>query len=239
MRQLLLSCLILALFLAASSAPARAEDAYTMKPGKPRPSAGLPQGLVNVLSPQGFRVYGKLNGQQTLICEVFWVRDIAVQHGATASATLFYNNLKPGTLLGVVHFLIIERYVRDYRSQIFRPGFYTMRYSPMPEGPNGSQLDFALLSPVSADRNLEQIPTFDDMVRRGRISSRTKRPSMMSLSEIDTDRTFPSLITDEEGTSVLQVKLRIRSGKSAAHDSSRDLPLALTVITAIPEDLGD
>jgi hypothetical protein len=184
-------------------------------------------------------VYANINGQDTLICEVFWVRSISVRNGAATSTGLFYNRFKPGTLLGLIHFLIIQRYVRDYRSQIFRPGYYSMRYSPMPEGPNGSELDFALLSPVSTDRNPDQVPTLEEMVKRGRLSSHTKRPSMMSLSEIDNDQPFPGLITDEEGTSVLQVKLLIRSPKPAGRDSSRELPVALTVITAIPEDLGD
>jgi hypothetical protein len=238
-RQAPLLALIVGLFLAIGSARAWGEDAYSMKTAKPQASARFPQSLVNALSPQGFRVYGKINGLETLICEIFWVRSVTGPDAARASTSVSYGDLKPGTLLGVVHFLIIERYVRDYRSQIFRPGYYTMRYSAMPEGTNGSELDFVLLSPVTADRNPDQVPALDEMVRRGRSSSRTKRPSMMSLGEIDHDQTFPSLFTDEEGTCTMQVKIRISPRKSGKADPSRDLPLALTVITAIPEDLGD
>jgi hypothetical protein len=238
-RLALLLALIVTLSLAIGSARAWGEDAYSMRTATPHASAQFPQSLVNALRPEGFRVYGKINGVETLICEIFWVRSVSGPDEARASTSVSYSDLKPGTLLGVIHFLIIERYVRDYRSQIFRPGYYTMRYSAMPEGENGSALDFALLSPVTADRNPDPVPALDEMVRRGRSSSRTKRPSMMSLAEIDNDQTFPSLFTDEEGTCTLQVKIRISPRKAGKGDPSRELPLALTVITAIPEDLGD
>jgi hypothetical protein len=48
---------------------------------------------------------------------------------------------------------------------------------------------------------------------------------------------LPSLITDDEGTSVLQVRLRRTARITKKQDAFIDM--ALTVITAIPEDLGD
>ncbi len=199
----------------------------------------LPESLANALNPQGSRIYGNVDGAETLICEVFWAREIAAQDEAPASTSLFYGNIKPGGLIGVIHFLIMERYVRDYRSQMLKPGYYTMRYAAMPEGTNGSKLDFALLSPVTADRNPAPVPSLDELMRQGRLSSHTKRPSMMSLVEVDTDHSFPSLITDEEGTSMLQVKLGVKSSQFRKSGQPRELALALIVITAIPEDLGD
>ncbi|MFZ0771589.1 MAG: hypothetical protein WCA49_15520 [Candidatus Sulfotelmatobacter sp.] len=231
--------LMLSLLLAISWARAWGGEAYSLKPTQPRGSAHFPQSLVNALSPQGFRVYGKINGLETLICEIFWARDIAAQEATPASTNLFYGSLKPGTLVGVIHFLIIERYVRDYRSQILRPGYYTMRYAAMPEGANGSELDFVLLSAVTADQKPEQVPARDELVRRARLASRTRRPLMMSLAEIDKDQPFPSLTTDEEGTSVLQIKLHVKPAKSTRPGPPREFPLALTVVTSIPEDLGD
>jgi hypothetical protein len=44
------------------------------------------------------------------------------------------------------------------------------------------------------------------------------------------------LTTDDEGTSTLQVKLRLNPHQRV---TPQELSLALTVITAIPEDLGD
>jgi hypothetical protein len=231
--------LILSLLLAIGSAQALDGESYSMKTFSPRASTHLPQSLVHTLGSHGFRVYGDINGVKTLICEVFWARDVATHDAGPAPTTLFYNSLKPGTLVGVIHFLIIERYVRDYRSQIIRPGFYTMRYAAMPEGANGSELDFVLLSAVSTDRNPVQVPALDELLRRARHASGTSRPLMMSLAEIDKDQPFPSLTTDEEGTSVLQVKLPVKPTKSANPASPHEFPLALTVVTAIPEDLGD
>jgi hypothetical protein len=237
--QFLPGALGMILLLAIVSSPLWAEDPYWMKPVKPHPSANLPAGMISGLSPQGFRVYGKIEGVDTLICEVFLAANIPLDGRSSASPKVFYPGLKPGTLVGVIHFLIIERYVRDYRSQMIRPGYYTLRYAAMPEGANGTALDFVLLSPLNTDRNPDREPALDELVRRARLASRTKRPLMMSLAEIDTDQTFPSLITDEEGTSVLQVKLQARSGKSIRPAPGDEFPLALTVITSIPEDLGD
>jgi len=231
--------LILSLLLAIVSGLAWGDDAYSLKPTSPRASAHFPQSLVNALSPQGFRVYGNISGVETLICEIFWARNISAQEAAPASTNLLYGTLKPGTLIGVIHFLIIERYIRDYRSQMLKPGYYTMRYAAMPEGANASDLDFVLLSATSADPNPAQVPALDELVRRARLASRNRRPLMMSLAEIDKDQPFPSLTTDEEGTSVLQIKLPVKPAKSTRPGPPREFPLALTVVTSIPEDLGD
>lgn len=237
-RQRLLYGLILILFLAVGSAQAWGDETYSMEPIRPGASAHFSQSLVDTLRPQGFRVSGDSDGVKTAICEIFFARAIATQDGALGSGVL-YGRVKPGTLVGVIHFLIVERYVRDYRSQTLRPGYYTMRYAAMPEGANGSDLDFVLLSPLSSDRNPAQVLPLNELVRRGRLASRTKRPAMMSLVEVDPDQNFPSLITDDEGTSVLQLKLRVKSAKARKGDPLPELPLALVVVTFIPEDLGD
>lgn len=228
---------LLTLLLALGSTGAWGEEPYWMKPAKPQTSAHLPSRLVSMLSTRGFRVYGKIDGVDTLLCEVFFASSIAV--GNEPPEIRSYRRIEPGTLVGVIHFLIIERYVRDYRTQLIRPGYYTLRYAAMPEGANGRDLDFVLLSPLSVERNPEHVPALDELVRRARLASKTKRPLMMSLPEIDTDQPFPSIITDEEGTSVLQVELQVRDPKSGKTNPPSEFPFALTVVTAIPEDLGD
>ncbi len=217
-------------------ATAWAEDLYFMAPVRPMASAQFPQSLVVALRPKGFRVSTRSDNEQTVICEIFWARTIAAAGSPRESRKTLYAGLKPGELVGVIHFLIVERYVRDYRSQMLRPGYYTMRYAAMPEGANGSELDFLLLSPVSVDRNPAQTVPLEELVRHGRLASGTRRPAMMSLAEVDTDQTFPSLTTDDEGTCVLQIKLNAKSKKNG---HAQELPLALVVVTAIPVDLGD
>jgi hypothetical protein len=182
-------------------------------------------------------VFTHSDNAKTVICEIFWARTAAAGEAPRESSKALYGRLKPGALVGVIHFLVTERYVRDYRSQIFKPGYYTMRYSATPEGiKEDGPVDFVLLSPVSTDRNPAHTVPLDELARRARLASRGRRPAMMSLVEVDTDESFPSLTTDDEGTCVLQVKLSMKSTKSVP---AHELPLALVVVTAIPEDLGD
>jgi len=239
-RQRLSFAFILVLLLMAGPALAWGDQTYSMEAIKLKVSARLPQSMVDALSPAGVRVIGDSDGAKTAICEIFWAaRGIAVQESTPGATKLLYGNVKPGTFVGVIHFLITKRYVRDYRTQMLKPGYYTMRYIGMPEAVEAGGFDFVMLSPLSADRTPSQIPPLDELVRRGRLASRTRRPLAMSLVEVDTDQKFPSLITDDEGTCVLQVRLHLKSAKSKKSDTPQEVSLALIVVTSIPEDLGD
>lgn len=236
-RPLRLLGLFLSLVFTICPASAWGEELYSMEAVTPRASAHFPQSLVDALRPQGFRVFTRSDNAKAVICEIFWARRTAAGEVPSESSKALYGRLKPGSLVGVIHFLVAERYVRDYRSQVFKAGYYTMRYAVKPEGANeNGPVDFVLLSPVSADRNPAQTVALDELVRRARLASGSRRPATMSLVETDTDQSFPSLTTDDEGTCVLQVKLRMKSTKSLP---GQELPLALVVVTAIPEDLGD
>lgn len=234
----LLPRLLLSLLFTVCPAFAWGEGLYSMEAvTTPRASPDFPRSLVGAVRPQGFRVFARSDNAKTVICEIFWARTTTAGEAPQESSKALYGRLKPGALVGVIHFLVTERYVREYRSQIFKPGYYTMRYAVTPEGvKEDGPVDFVLLSPVSADRNPAQTVALDELARRARLASRSRRPAMMSLVEIDTDESFPSLTTDDEGTCVLQVKLRMKSTKSVP---GQELPLALVVVTAIPEDLGD
>jgi hypothetical protein len=124
---------------------------------------------------------------------------------------------------------------------MLRPGYYTMRYAVMPKSGNWREKrkeprDFVLLTPVRADRNPTTVLPVQELIHRSRLASPIHHPVAMSLVAVDPDESLPSLITDDEGTSVLQVNLR---DASATGKASRPLPVALVVITSIPEDLGD
>jgi len=236
-RPLRLFGLLLSLIFAICPPSAWGEEQYFMEPVRPRASADFPRSLEQMLGPQGFRVSTLSDNTKTVVCEIFWARTIQGRDVPRESSKALYPSLKPGALVGVIHFLITERYVREFRSQIFKPGYYTMRYAEAPEGATeNAPADFVLLSPASADRNPAQTVPLKELVRRGRLASHTKRPAMMSLVAIDTDLSFPSLTTDDEGTCTLQVTLPMRSKKSGP---KQELPLALIVVTAIPVDLGD
>ncbi len=204
---------------------------------KPQVSAHLPYALVSRLQSNGYSVSGEYPGGKGPICEVFWAKQVSTEQGPLPAGGVLYGKLKQGSLIGVIHFLVIQRYVRDYRSQMLKPGYYTMRYAVMPKGSDEKEpRDFVLLTPVSADRRPGRTLPLPQLVHLSRLASPTKRPVALSLVDIDPDQSLPSLITDEEGTSVLQVNLQAPAARARAF---QDIPIALVVITSIPEDLGD
>lgn len=212
------------------------DDRYALTRTKTA-AAHLPPGLTRLLQPLGYRVSGEAYGVKGPICEVFWAKTVRTEDSSPAPTGILYAQLKQGSLIGVIHYLVIQRYVRDYRSQMLRPGYYTMRYAVMPKAADEKEsVDFVLLTPVSADRSPAITLPLPRLVHLSRMASPIKQPVALSLVTTDPDEKLPSLITDEEGTSVLQVKLRSPARKGKA---SQDIPLALMVITAIPEDLGD
>jgi len=242
----MLSCgaLSVVLFLNAVPLLAQSDDepvSYSMQRVKTRASSNLPVVLVNQLEPLGYRVFRKSeDGDKKLVCEIFWAKSIRTET-ASVDNDVVYGKLKQGSLIGVVHFLIVQKYVRDYRSQILNPGYYTMRYAVMPKsgtwsGKQKEPRDFVLLTPLRADRNPAATLPVPELIHRSRLASPIHHPVAMSLVEVDPDEKLPSLITDDEGTSTLQVNL---AGAMAEGKSKEFEPLALVVITAIPEDLGD
>jgi hypothetical protein len=242
---------------------------YSMERVKPRASRDFPSSVILGLQPYGYRILRKPDPEKLpydpdrddtaakakdrdddddkddankLVTEVFWAKSLHTE-SANTPADVLYGKLKQGSFVGVIHFLLIQRYVRDYRSQMLRPGYYTMRYAVMPKGSNqpsehnqSEPRDFLLLTPIDNDRAPGVIVPVPELVHRSRVASPVHHPVELSLAAIDPDHTLPSLITDDEGTTTFQLKLASTSerGKMA-----EDLPLAVIVITSIPEDLGD
>jgi len=238
-----LACgLLLSIVLVIGAAPAwgdetNSDQPYSIEPVKLQASAGLPQGLLHSLQPQGTRLFGFSDGVKTPICEIFWVRAIAGQEGSAGSSQGFYGRLKQGAVVGIVHFLIVKDYIRDFRSQTLKPGYYTLRYAVMPGGiAENEPRDFVVLIPASEDRDLERVLPLAELSRRSQMAFHTKRPASMSLVEVDNDlKTFPGVVTDDEGTCVLQVKVHVKSRTSSI---AREVPLAIVLVTSIPENSG-
>lgn len=229
--------LLLTVLLAIGAAPASADTTYSIEPVKLRASTGLPESALVVLRPQGTRLIADSDGSKTAICEIFWAQQIATQDGTAAPKQLLYAGLKPGTLVGIVHFLVIQQYVRDFRPQTIKPGYYTMRYATVMGGMSGNEPRHSVaLVPARNDRSVQPVMPIADLVRRSELAFHTKGPAVMSLVEVDTDmKDFPGVITDDEGTCVLQVKVHVKSVKN---DGPQDLPLAIVLVTSIPEDSG-
>lgn len=225
--------LAIGLALVGGFSSARAEQPYAAEPVAAKASAYLPQSVVNGLDPQGSRLVATIDGIKTTIYEIWWAKVVPAQEKA-ADTKLLYGKLKTGALVGVVHFPAeASQYSRgDFRNQRLRPGFYTMRYVPMPQDAQhkGASLhgDFLLLSPVSVDRNPESVPPMEELIRMGRTASRTQHPAVFALAPAETGDTFSVVRTDDAGGCIFQVKLHLQLEKSAP---KQELGFAVVLIT--------
>jgi len=206
------------LFLAASlltAVWAWGQGAYKIEPVTTVPS-DIPKPLQDVLQAQGTRVLG----DKGAVCEV-WVGKAAAQStGGNPDAV--YTSLGVGTLVGVLHFPAAGS---DFRGQTIKPGYYTLRYALLPQDGNHMGVnpyrDFLLLSPVAADTQLDKPLQPTDLYKLSRQASGTNHPAVMSLIPAAQGANLPSLGQDDQGRSVLQIRLGTAGG---------DLPIALVVI---------
>ena len=220
-------------FALTCSSAARAEQPYSAEPATAKASAYLPQSVVKGLDPQGSRLVTTIDGVKTTIYEIWWAKTVPAQEKA-ADAKLLYGKLKTGALVGVVHFPAeAGQYSRgDFRNQHLRPGFYTMRYVPMPQDAQhkgaSAHGDFLLLSPVSVDRNPESVPPMEELIRMGRIASRTQHPAVFGLAPAESGENLSVVRTDDAGGCIFQVKLHLKLEKDAP---PQELSFAVVLIT--------
>lgn len=207
-----------ALFVAASLLTAVwswGQGAYKIEPVTTVPS-DIPKPLQDVLQAPGTRVLG----DKGAVCEVWVGKAVAQSSGGNPDAV--YPSLGVGTLVGVVHFPAAGS---DFRGQAIKPGYYTLRYALLPQDGNHMGVnpyrDFLLLSPVAADTQIDKPLQPADLYKLSRQASGTNHPALMSLVPTAQGATFPSLGQDDQGHSVLQIKLATAGG---------DLPIALIVV---------
>ena len=191
------------------------QGAYKIEPVATAPS-DIPKALQVALQPQGTRVVG----DKGTVCEVWVGKAIAQSTGGNPDAV--YPSLGVGTLVGVLHFPTTGS---DFRGQTIRPGYYTLRYALLPQDGNHMGVnpyrDFLLLSPVAADTQIDKPLQPPDLYKLSRQASGTNHPAVMSLVPTAQGATYPFLGKDDQGHSVLQVKLGTAGG---------DLPIALVVV---------
>jgi len=203
-------------------------EPFSIEPASPRASVDLPQDIVDYLRPEGSLLFTRANGLKMPICEVFWVKAAVTRDSPPGPGQPSYRALKPGALVGVIHFLpdASEDYREDFHDQKLRPGYYSMRYAVMPDG---DTVDTLLLSPLNADHDPGRVLDPEELVHFSRKASRTKQPAVMSLVPVDLrGNDFPDIKTDGDGTWTLQVKLRLTSSKG---DSGHDLAVAVVLVT--------
>jgi hypothetical protein len=229
--------LLLGLATAINAVPAWGVETepFSIEPVALHASADLPQKTVDDLDPKGSLLFTYSNGLKMRICEFFWVKTAMAQDSAPGSSKASYKTLKPGALVGVIHFLpeASEDYREDFHDQKLRPGYYTMRYIAMSDT---DTIDFVALSPLSMDRDPNLVLPIEELIRLSRKASHTKQPAVMSLVPIGLrSNDFPDVKTDGEGTWTVQVKLRLRPSKGG---SMQELALAIVVITPKKQEEG-
>jgi hypothetical protein len=194
----------------------------------------LPQAMVAGVEGHGTRIFTYVNGLRMPICEIFWAKRATTQPGKSVPGRATYSNLEPGSLLGVIRFLseASDEYREDFHDQKLKAGYYTMRYAVMA---GEDARDFLVLSPLSADTDPGLVLSSDQLIRQGKLASRTDSPAVLSLVTTEVSRKdLPSVRMDENGTCILQDKLQ---GKSNA-GSTGEVMLAVVLVNPISEEDG-
>ncbi|HVO81099.1 MAG TPA: hypothetical protein VMT28_10230 [Terriglobales bacterium] len=195
----------------------------------------VPQILAPSLDPQGFRLVANIAGRKTAICDVWWSKQIPAQARSAAPQNLVYGALKTGAFLGVISYLADRE---DFQHHMVKAGMYTMRYAELDQ--NGSEQaispyrDFAILSPIWADRAADDIVPLEELTKRSRFVSHDDGPAVLSLVPVNPAyKTVPWAVSDDRGFCTLQVRLHQRTGTQ-----EKDMPFAIVLVRPPYENEG-
>jgi hypothetical protein len=220
MRRGLFTGLVLEFLLASA---AWAQGTYTVAPAPLPSGADLPAALAAVLQPNGSQV---LDATGAAVCEVWLSKAVPLKANATSSADIMYGNLEVGTLVGAIHF---PKAGSDFRGQVIKPGYYTLRYALVPQDGNHMGVnptrDFVLMSPAAQDTQLDKALKFDDLVKLSKQASGTNHPAILTMSAPGApNATSPALVKDDQGYWELQARGIAAGGQAQA------LPLTIILV---------
>ncbi len=126
----------------------------------PPPAASIPQATKALIAAEAVTVK---SGDAAVAH--FWMRTAPFEGDAAAAFGVRYDTIPEGAFLGVVNF---PEKGSDFREQSIPSGVYTLRFGLHPE--NGDHMgvapsrDFAVLSPVEKDLQVEKNYDFDALV---------------------------------------------------------------------------
>lgn len=195
-----------------SAALACAQASYKAAPGG-SPDASIPASARALLEPQGVQ----FSGTAGPICEIWWRKGIPEKQATGSSGDVLYSGLSVGEFVGVVHF---PAATKDYRGQMIKAGYYTLRYALIPQDGNhmgvSSYRDFLLLIPVADDANLNHDLSFDAVVKASRLAASTGHPAVLMLDPPNQTAKSPSAAQDDQGNWAMNVKLDAKTSSGAA-----------------------
>ena len=150
---------LLSMLAAASLLPPLAAASFTIEAG-PGPAAAIPEATQALVAAEAVTV----KSGDTVVAH-FWMRAAAFAGDAVDGFGVRYDTIPEGAFLGVVSF---PEKGSDFREQSIPSGIYTLRFGLHPE--NGDHMgvapsrDFAVLSPVDKDLEVEKNYDFDALV---------------------------------------------------------------------------
>ena len=191
---------------------------YKVESAGAPPTADLSKPLQDALESPGTRV---VNDQGGTLLDLWLSKSVPTSSSPAGSPDFLYPSLSEGVFLGVLHF---ASQGADFRGQVIKPGFYTLRYGLIPQDGNHMGVnptrDVLVLCPVAVDNDLAAVLKFDDLVKLGRQSSGTPHPGFLVGAPVNGD-SFPAVFKDDQGHWDLQMKV---------HGSNGDLPIAFTFV---------
>ena len=178
----------------------------------------VPEGVRQILDAKGYRL--TLDGEAST-CEL-WVRKGVPAQTRKDVEGVTYPQLAESVLVGVMHF---PHVAADIRGQKVPAGFYTLRYSLMPNDGNhlgaAPNRDFLLLIPAASDANPSASFKFQELMALSESATGTKHPAPLSLVPADSGLTAPSVSKDDQDHWIFSASMKLTSGE--------ELPFALVV----------
>ncbi len=236
-----LKLLFIVLLLIVEAPLAISQEPFSIEPSPKDGATTLPAQLQSLLDQPGTRLLTPINGQNTIVAEVWWRKGIPLGKNPSPEADVVYGNFKVGSLIGVLRFPpeASDRFREDFRDQKLRPGFYTMRYAQIPNDRAHKDAnryrDAVVLSRVSVDTAYEKVLTVDEMLKQSRLASHTRHPAVLSLVPVRTIyKDFPKAVADNSGLCILQAKIHAVSDDG----QSSELPIAIILVTPEVEEGG-
>lgn len=238
------STAVMAMILALSwlTALAQAQEPFSVQPADRQPLSGLPPQWKAMLDPGGVKLQTSVNGLSVNVVEIWWSKAVSVREKAATELGVNYSELKPGAVLGVLHFGADtpEDFREDSYDQKLAPGFYSLRYAQLEmeqtDRRSPPAREFVLLSRLDSDSRPEQTLSIDELLKLSRKASHSSRPAAIRLvASNPAYKQLPAVIQADTGECVLQLRVpRANRGQK----QPRDFPLALVVVTPRDESGG-
>ena len=208
---------LLAVLLWASAGLGQAQAAdYRVETAEALTSDQVPASVREALQPKGVRL---LEGD-TLLFELWLPAAVPVKSSGGGAGDVLYGTLTRGAWVGVLHFL---RPGADFRGQLIRPGFYSLRYGHVMQDGNHMGVsvyrDFVLLAPAAEDMEIDRPLSVGETLELSRKAAGTGHPAIFSLSVPAEGKSpeQPGLVQDDMGHWVVETgsKAISESGEGA------------------------